>query len=99
MEQNLKIILELSLDIGVCEVPNLLVDGIQLLLEHHGQSLCIGVAAGGEKVHGAKQRLPVVVVDVRHLGVALKVVASQNSKLLRAPFVLAKRFCLDMDTK
>lgn len=79
---------------GVCRVPNLLVDCIQLLLEHHGQSLCIRVAAGWEEVHGAKQCLPVVVVDVRHFRVALKVVASQNPQLLRAPFMLPQWFGL-----
>lgn len=79
---------------GVCRVPNLLVDCIQLLLEHHGQSLCIRVATGWEEVHGAKQCLPVVVVDVRHFRVALKVVASQNPQLLRAPFVLPQWFGL-----
>lgn len=61
-----------------CRVPNLLVDGVQLLLQHHGQGLCVGVAAGREQVHGAEQRFPVVVVDVGHLGVALEVVTSQD---------------------
>lgn len=31
---------------GVRQVPNLLVDCVQLLLEHHGQGLCIRMAAG-----------------------------------------------------
>lgn len=60
----------------VRQVPDLLVDCVQLLLQHHGQGLCVGVAAGREQVHGAEQRFPVVVVDVRHLRVALEVVAS-----------------------
>lgn len=64
------------------QVPDLLVDGVQLLLQHHGQGLCIGVAAGRQQVHRAEQRFPVVVVDVRHLRVALEVVASQNPQLL-----------------
>lgn len=76
------------------QVPDLLVDCVQLLLQHHGQGLCVGVAAGREQVHGAEQRFPVVVVDVRHLRVALEVVASQNPELLRAPLLLAQRFSL-----
>lgn len=79
---------------GVRPVPNLFVDCVQLLLQHHGQSLCIGVAAGREQIHGAEQRFPVVVVDVRHLRVALEVVATQDPELLRAPFVLPQRFSL-----
>lgn len=69
-------------------LPNLLVDGVQLLLQHHRQGLCVGVAAGGEQVHGAEQGFSVVVVDVRHFRVALEGVAPQDSQLLRAPFVL-----------
>lgn len=76
------------------QVPDLLVDCVQLLLQHHGQGLCVRVAAGREQVHGAEQRFPVVVVDVRHLRVALEVVASQNPELLRAPLLLAQRFSL-----
>lgn len=75
-------------------VPDLLVDGVQLLLEHHGQRLCVGVAAGRQQVHGAEQRLPVVVVDVGHFRVALEVVASQDAQLLRAPLVLPQRLGL-----
>lgn len=80
------------------EVPNLFVDGVQLLLQHHRQGLCVRVAAGREEIHGAKQRLSVVVVDVRHLGVALKVVAAENAQLLRAPFVLPQGLRLRTET-
>lgn len=79
-------------------LPNLLVDGVQLLLQHHGQRLCVGVAAGWEQVHGAEQRFPVVVIDVRHLCVALEVVTSQNPELLWAPFVLPQWFSLQRNS-
>lgn len=32
-------------------VPDLLVDGVQLLLQHHGQCLGVRVAAGRQQVH------------------------------------------------
>lgn len=49
-----------------CSIPSLLdllVDGLQLFLQHNGQGLHVRLSAGGQQL-GAEARLPVVVVVV-----------------------------------
>lgn len=76
-------------------IPDLLVDGIQLLLKHHGQSLGIGMATWRQQVHGAEKCFPIIIVDVRHLSVTLKWMTAQNTDLLRPiPLMIAKGFYL-----
>lgn len=57
------------------------------------------MSAGREQIHGAEQRLAVVVVDVGHLGVALERVRAQDAELLRAPLVFAQRLRLKQRKK
>lgn len=57
---------------GLCPLPDLLVDGIQLLLEHHGQGLGIRVPTRGEHIHGAEERLAVIFIHIGDLRVTVK---------------------------
>lgn len=52
-----------------------------------------------QQIHRAEKGLSVIVVNIRHLCVALKRVAAQNAKLLRAPFVLSQRLSLWEDAR
>lgn len=83
--------------LSLADSPDLFVDGVQLLLQHHGQGLSVRVAARRQQVHGAEEGLAVVVVDVRHLRVALERVAAQDAQLLGTPLLLAERLRLTME--
>lgn len=52
-----------------------------------------------QQIHRAEKGLSVIVINIRHLRVALKRVAAQNAKLLRAPFVLSQRLSLQGDER
>lgn len=55
----------------IARVPDLFVDGVQLLLEHHGQRLGIGLPTGRQQSRRAEQSVPVVLA-VRQVDVALE---------------------------
>lgn len=81
--------------------PDLIVDSIQLLLQHEGECLGVGLSGRGQQVHRAEDGLAVV-LQVGHVHVTLEGVrhVRQHVGLLHAlPLLFIKRLDLTGTTR